>query len=120
MSTTGRSTETGTRKRDTARPASDAAIRRQIAADPDTAPELTARDWARARVVVPPGCLDVKAIRRRTGLSQAGFASTYGFSLRTLQKWEQQRRRPNRAARVLLWLIKERPEAVEAALRETV
>ena len=97
---------------------SDADIRRQIADDPDTAPEFTARDWARARIVVPPGHVDVKAIRRRTGLSQAAFANTYGFSLRTLQKWEQRQRVPNRAARVLLWLIEERPEAVDAALRE--
>lgn len=118
MNTIAPSSPTGRTKQSRRGRTSDREIRRQIAADPETAPELTTRDWARARVVVPPSYLDVKAIRKRTGLSQVGFARTYGFSLRTLQKWEQRRRLPNRAARVLLWLIRERPEIVNAAMRE--
>ena len=118
MSTSARFTTTKASTRRAPRRSSDAAIRRQIAGDPDTAPEFTGHDWARARIVIPPGWLDAKAIRKRTGLSQASFARTYGFSLRTLQKWEQRQRAPNRAARMLLWLIEKRPEAVDAALRE--
>lgn len=37
---------------------------------------------------------DVRAIRERMDLSQSGFASLLGVSLRTLQDWEQGRRKP--------------------------
>lgn len=96
----------------------DAEVRRAIADDPDAAPELGRRFFDTARVVVPPAEIDAKRVRARTGLSQSAFAQRYGFSLKTLQKWEQRERRPSRSARVLLWLIEKRPEAVEAALQE--
>ena len=35
-----------------------------------------------------PPRVDVKAIRAKSGLSQAEFADRYGFSVRTLQDWE--------------------------------
>jgi putative transcriptional regulator len=60
--------------------------------------------------------IDVKAIRAKSGLSQAKFALRYGFPLETLKKWEQKTRRPNGAALVLLRVIDRSPEAVEAAL----
>jgi hypothetical protein len=44
----------------------DAEIRRQIAADPDTAPLFSARELKRAkRVVPPPAPGSVRALRRR-------------------------------------------------------
>ena len=49
---------------------------------------------------VPPE-FDVKALRRRLGLSQARFAKSLGFGgLAAVQSWEQGRRRPEGAARV--------------------
>src|SRR5882672_6567047 len=42
------------------------------------------------------------AARARTGLSQSRFAAVLGVSTRTLQEWEQGRRRPTTAARALL------------------
>ena len=60
--------------------------------------------------------LDVAAIRARTGLSQAAFAARYRFSKRTLQEWEQGRKRPTGAARSLLAVIKRHPKKVAKAL----
>lgn len=63
-----------------------------------------------------PEDLDVRAIRARTKLSQAQFASRFGFSVRTLQEWEQRREVPTGAARALLRVIANDPAAVERAL----
>jgi putative transcriptional regulator len=94
---------------------SDADIRRQIAADPDTAAEIT--DFRGFRRVRPPTRVDVKALRRRLGLSQAAFASRFGFSLASVRNWEQGHRRPEGPARVLLRLILREPAFVLRTLR---
>ena len=91
-------------------------IDRQIALDPDTAPEATDADLARARRVYPPDFVDVRAVRARLGLSQAAFAARFGFRLRTVQEWEQGRRRPEGPARTLLKLIDRAPEVVDRLL----
>jgi putative transcriptional regulator len=63
-----------------------------------------------------PETIDVKAIRARTGLSQADFAARYGFSLGRLRDWEQNRSPVDAPSRVLLTIIDREPEAVERAL----
>jgi putative transcriptional regulator len=60
--------------------------------------------------------VDVKAIRRRLGKSQAEFARLIGVSVATLRNWEQGRRRPEGPARALLKVAAANPEAVAAAL----
>jgi len=55
---------------------------------------------------------DVGAIRAKTGLSQARFASLLGVSVRTLQDWEQGRRAPSGAARTLLLVADRDPKAL--------
>lgn len=70
-----------------------------------------------ARSYVPPE-INVAAIRKRLGLSQAKFASRFGLSPATVRDWEQHRRRPDRTARTLLMVIDKSPEAVERALAE--
>ena len=67
-------------------------------------------------VVHVPEQVDVKAIRRRLGLSQRRFAERFGFKLDAVQNWEQGRRRPEGAARAFLRVIELEPEAVERAL----
>jgi putative transcriptional regulator len=57
--------------------------------------------------------VDAKAIRQKTGLSQAKFAKRFGFDFRTVQEWEQGRRRPERATQVLLAVIDKAPDLVE-------
>lgn len=49
--------------------------------------------------------IDVRATRRRLGLSQAAFAAKFGFQAATLRNWEQGRTRPDGPARVLLAVI---------------
>ena len=65
-----------------------------------------------------PTTVDVRAIRNRRGQTQAVFARTYGFSAAAVRDWEQGRRQPERAARILLAMIAHAPEAVERVMRE--
>jgi putative transcriptional regulator len=87
----------------------------QIAADPDL-PEMSPADLRRARRVFNPPIPNVSAIRHKLGLSQAAFARRFGFSVRTVQQWEQGRAVPDRPARILLRVVETSPRAVERAL----
>jgi putative transcriptional regulator len=71
----------------------------------------------RTRVVYVPDEVDVHAVREKSGLSQAQFADRYGFNPRTLQDWEQGRRKPDSAVRAYLTVIDRNPTAVQKALR---
>ncbi len=65
--------------------------------------------------IVPKRIVEVsEAIhaRRMSGFSQSEFANKIGVSVRTYQEWEQGRRDPTGAARVLLHLISKKPELV--------
>lgn len=53
--------------------------------------------------------------RNRVGLSQSEFARLLGVSVRTLQDWEQGRREPSGAAKTLLKIAAQNPDAVKAA-----
>ena len=61
---------------------------------------------------------DARAIRKRTGLSQAAFARQIGVPVATLRNWEQGRRRPDGPARVLLALLAKDPGIVARTLSE--
>ena len=50
--------------------------------------------------------------RSRVGLSQQEFASLLGVSARTLQDWEQGRRKPTGAAKTLLRVAYSHPEVL--------
>ena len=58
----------------------------------------------------------IVALRKRMNLSRQKFADRFGLDARALQDWEQGRRVPDRAARVLLTVIDGDPEAVVQAL----
>lgn len=62
--------------------------------------------------------IDVAAIRKRTGLSQAAFSGRIGVPVSTLRNWEQRRRRPEGPARVLLAMLKRNPKIVEEILAD--
>jgi putative transcriptional regulator len=53
--------------------------------------------------------------RQSVGVSQSEFARLLGVSVRTLQEWEQGRRQPSGAARTLLRIARQHPEAIRAA-----
>jgi putative transcriptional regulator len=101
--------------RERLRASSEREIARQIASDQDV-PEMTTADLRRARRMYNPPVPDVKAIRHKLGLSQAEFARQFGFSVRTVQQWEQKRAVPDRPARILLRVIETAPKAVERVL----
>ena len=69
-----------------------------------------------AYTVQVPATVDVKAIRKRLGLTQAAFAQRYGFEVSSIRNWEQGRRQPEGPARTLLVVIDREPEAVFRAL----
>ncbi|MGD0777326.1 MAG: helix-turn-helix domain-containing protein [Candidatus Solibacter sp.] len=62
--------------------------------------------------------VDVREVRTKMGLSQAQFATKFGFPPATLRNWEQGRSRPDASTRVLLAVIAKHPEAVEDVLRK--
>jgi putative transcriptional regulator len=51
-----------------------------------------------------------QVIRQRLKLSQAAFAGLMGVSLRTVQDWEQGRRKPSGPAKALLRIADQRPD----------
>jgi putative transcriptional regulator len=55
---------------------------------------------------------DVTEIRRHLGLTQRKFAELLGISAATLRNWEQGRRKPEGAARVLLCVAAKYPREV--------
>ena len=65
-----------------------------------------------------PEPIDVKAIRKKAGMSQQKFCATFGISLGTLCHWEQGLRSPRGTARVLLKVVQHNPQAVVKSLQE--
>ena len=70
------------------------------------------------RIVDDPAAEHILAIRKRMKLSRQKFADRFGLDARAVQEWEQGRRVPDRAARVLLTVIDRDPEAVVRVLSE--
>ena len=64
-----------------------------------------------------PGPIDVRAIRKKVGMSQSEFASAFALNRRTLQEWEQGKTAPDNAVRAYLTVIGRNPQAVVQALR---
>jgi putative transcriptional regulator len=68
------------------------------------------------RRIVLPNEVDVKRIRTKAGMSQAEFARAFCINPRTLQEWEQGRRKPDATTRAYLAVIAKNREAVLDAL----
>ena len=78
----------------------------------------TDSDLASAVTVYPPPTAEqVRALRASLGLSQAQFALRFGFTIDTVQQYEQGRRTPSGPASTLLRVIEAEPEAVIRALQ---
>ena len=63
-----------------------------------------------------PDEINVKRIRDNLHMTQKEFANHFGFSLRTVQEWEQGRVVPSGGTRAFLVVIDREPEAVKRAL----
>lgn len=59
----------------------------------------------------------VAAIRAKLRLTQTAFSTAFGISPATLRNWEQGRRQPTGAARILLRVAAKHPKAVLEAVR---
>jgi putative transcriptional regulator len=96
---------------------SDKDIARQIRENPDAAPDMSAalRNGEMRRPIKPS---QIRAVRRKTGLSQSRFAARLHLSVATIRNWEQGRTRPDGAAITLLTVIDRKPKMVMQALQE--
>jgi DNA-binding transcriptional regulator YiaG len=76
------------------------------------------REAAAPAAAVPtrPDRINVRSVRRLTGLSQAKFSELLGIELSTLRNWEQGRRAPTGPGRALLRAIRNDPVGVIKAL----
>ncbi len=85
-----------------------------------TANEILAHVKGRARLptrrIVLPDEVDVRRIRTQARMSQAEFARAFCINLRTLQEWEQGRRKPDATTRAYLAVIAKNRKAVLNAL----
>jgi putative transcriptional regulator len=84
----------------------DEDIDRQIAEDPNVAPDMS--DFIAA--------MRVRMVRRKLKLTQAQFARRFRVPLGTLRDWEQGRREPDAPAVALLRIIEREPAAATRAL----
>ena len=90
---------------DKVRATTDDEIARQIASDPDTAPEIALDD-----LIAP------KNLRRRLDMTQEEFAAALRIPVATLRNWEPGRNALDPAARSLLTIVARNPKAALAAL----
>lgn len=64
-----------------------------------------------------PKNVDVLEIRHHLHMTRKAFSDEFGFSLRTLEKWERGERQPEGPARAYLVVISMNPNAVRNALQ---
>lgn len=69
------------------------------------------------RRILLPDAVDVRQVRLGAGMSQAQFAQAFCINPRTLQEWEQGRRKPDATSRAYLAVIARKREAVLEALK---
>lgn len=78
----------------------------------DAVREIKAGGGRRFQVTLSP----VVEARQKVGLSQTDFAKLLGVSKRTLQEWEQGRRKPSGAAHSLIKIAIQRPDVLREVL----
>ncbi len=76
--------------------------------------EMRSGKVARATKIAPN---EVAVARLKTGLSQSQFAQALHISARTLQEWEQGRRKPSGAAKALIHIAFRHPEIIKEELQ---
>lgn len=79
-------------------------------------------EWKHGRLALetvnlnPMPAARVRAIRRKVAKSAREFERRFGIPAATMNNWEQGRRQPDPAARLLLLVLEREPEAVERAI----
>ncbi|UVC07571.1 transcriptional regulator [Rhizobium sp. TH2] len=78
-------------------------------------------EWKRGTLALetvnfdPMPASKIKEIRKRYAKSTKAFEKRFGIPASTMNNWEQGRRKPDPAARLLLRIIEQSPEAAEKA-----
>jgi putative transcriptional regulator len=78
--------------------------------------------WKQGKITLPVEEIDpmpparIRAIRRAAAKSAREFEKKFQIPARTLEGWEQGRRKPDHTARILLTIIERDPQAVARAL----
>lgn len=93
----------------------DEEIASAVASDPDTF-FLTDEEMKQMKRVHPVEKIDVKEVRSLLQMTQEQFAHYFGVNPRTIQEWEQKRRKPSSMARNFLKVIAYNPKIVREAL----
>lgn len=62
--------------------------------------------------------VNVRAIRRKLGLSQSAFAAAFGLNQVTISRWETGNRHLTITGKILMLVIKHNPEVVQKVLAE--
>lgn len=85
---------------------------------------LEALDYAKGQIkgtkahkIKVPLEVDVAVIRNNLHMSRQQFSDEFGFSIRTLEKWERKERVPEAPVRAYLTVISQNPSAVMYALK---
>ncbi|WP_158818694.1 helix-turn-helix domain-containing protein [Methylocapsa sp. S129] len=90
----------------------------KIAAGLEEAIGIARGEVSPARLHVPAE-IDVKAIRKKVGLSQEAFAYAFGFTVEQIRAWEQARSRPLGGVRAYLMMIGRDHQGVARILEST-
>jgi len=98
----------------------DKKISNKIKAGLEDAIAFSKGDKSRGRIVHAIGHVDVKAVRKKTGLTQAQFSETFFIPLPTLKNWERGTREPESTSRAYLLAIGNSPQAIKSALEQKV
>jgi putative transcriptional regulator len=73
---------------------------------------------ARTHKINVPAQVDVRSIRLQLQMNRKEFSNEFGFSPRTLEKWERGERTPEGPTRAYLMVIAKNPRAVQKALAD--
>ncbi len=80
----------------------------RVAVNPESQRRRTAKTWEAKS--------EVAKVRQSLGLTQEDFAGLLGIGLSTLRSWEQNKREPSGAARMLITIALKHPEVLQEAV----
>ena len=80
----------------------------RIAVNPESQRRKSAKAWEAKS--------EVAKVRQSLGLTQEAFADLLGIGLSTLRSWEQKKREPSGAARMLIAIALKHPEVLQEAV----
>jgi DNA-binding transcriptional regulator YiaG len=80
----------------------------RVAVNPETQRRKSAKAWEAKS--------EVAKVRQSLDLTQEAFAGLLGIGLSTLRSWEQKKREPSGAARMLIAIALKHPEVLQEAV----